>query len=325
MNVENKLAKALGKDDNLFVIKAADRDQVLNEISARMARYEKLDPDLYSELKRLRMDVKEVFNKGLTPSDEIIEQLYFLDPKTRDVIEKISRNQLKTITPDDFSQVSLIMSEHLSEQVPILKEFTKFFGRLAETYLTTAKPSNSALDTAAIIKRAVLGARREKKLPKPLVRILGIKNESIRTKMLNRYKLWDEESLFDEILYGAKAPTTRRTGFKVGDYSIFSEDIVKGSEVLYPNKLPKSWTNVPFVNFDGKVLEQNFTQTFEERLLYKEGDKWINNIVQVKQKTDPTWWEEFRNKSGKMNDIADVQKARTAYGVNANHSKYCCV
>ena len=49
MNVENKLAKALEKKGNFLVVKAADRDKVLAEISARAARYQKFNPDLYDE------------------------------------------------------------------------------------------------------------------------------------------------------------------------------------------------------------------------------------------------------------------------------------
>ena len=44
MNVEGKLAKVLDKDDGTLVVKAGDRDTVLNEISARIARVEKYDP-----------------------------------------------------------------------------------------------------------------------------------------------------------------------------------------------------------------------------------------------------------------------------------------
>ena len=130
MNVENKLAKILGKEDNVLVVKAADRDIVLNEISARMARYQKFDQDTYLELKALRQDVKDIFNKGQQPGDDIMAQLFFLDPKTRDLVEKMSRNYVNVITPDDFKQIAMIMSEHLAGQVPILKDFTKFFGRL---------------------------------------------------------------------------------------------------------------------------------------------------------------------------------------------------
>jgi hypothetical protein len=79
--------------------------------------------------------------------------------------------------------------------------------------------------------------------------------------------------------------------------------------------------NIIGVNFDGKTIEQNFTQVFEEKLAYKDADgKWVNNVLQIQQKTDPTWWEEFRNKDGKINDIADTGKARTAFAVNGNHS-----
>jgi thioesterase domain-containing protein len=85
--------------------------------------------------------------------------------------------------------------------------------------------------------------------------------------------------------------------------------------------MPKSWTNVPWVNFDGKTIEQNFTQSFEERLRYQDKDgNWITNILQIPQKTDASWWEEIINKSGKINDIADATKARTAFAVNGNHS-----
>jgi hypothetical protein len=46
----------------------------------------------------------------------------------------------------------------------------------------------------------------------------------------------------------------------------------------------------------------------------------IMNVIQVPQKTEATWWEQLINKEGKINDIADVTKARTAYAVNGNHS-----
>jgi hypothetical protein len=88
-----------------------------------------------------------------------------------------------------------------------------------------------------------------------------------------------------------------------------------------PNKQPKTWTHIPWVNFDGKVLEQSYMQRFEERLNYKDinGD-WVTNIIQVDQKTEPTWFEQLMNKDGKINDIADTISARTAYAVNGNHS-----
>jgi len=80
------------------------------------------------------------------------------------------------------------------------------------------------------------------------------------------------------------------------------------------------------VNFDGKVVEQNFTQSFEERLRYKDPDgNWIVNILQVPQKTEASWADQIVNRQGKINDIADATHARTAFGVNANHSKqHCC-
>lgn len=323
MNVESKLSKALGKDTETLVVKAADRDTVLNEISARMARYEKFDMDMYEELKALRQDVKEVFNKGLPIGDDIMDQLYFLDSKTMDLVEKMTRQYNKVVTPDDFKTIANIMSEHLAEQVPILKDFTRFFGRLAEDFVINAKPKESAIDFRSVLERAVLGAHQNgKRLPGWLSKLLAIKNEPIRDKFLNRIPGWVPGGPLDKLLFGVAAPETRRTGFKIGGFSLFSEDITKGVEVLYPNKLPKSWTHLPWVNFDGKIVEQHFLQSFEEKLLYKTPEgKWITNIIQVQQKTDPNWWEELRNKSGKINEIVDAQKARTAYAVNGNHSK----
>ncbi len=322
LNVEAKLGKALGKEEGILVVKAAERDAVLSEISARMARYQDLDPEMYSELKALRQDVKEIFNKGLSPGAEIMEQLYFLDSKTMDFVEKLSRDYSEVVTPDDFQAVAKIMSENLRSRVPILKSFTKYLGRLAEDFLLNAKPAESAIDSEALLKTAILGAHKDgKPLPRWLTRVLGIKNESIREKFLRRIPGYVPDSFTDQLLTGVRPPTRRRTGFKIGKYSIFSEDITKGVEIGIANKLDKTWTNVPWVNFDGVTLEQNFTQTFEEKLAYKDANgNWINNIIQVDQKTSPNWWEEFRNKDNKINDIADVNKARTAFGVNGNHS-----
>ena len=322
LSVEKKLASVLEKDEEFLVVTATERDKVLAEISARMARYEPFDQDTYLELKALRQDIKEIFNKGLAPGDDLMEQLYFLEPKTRDYVEKMTREYNKVVTPDDFKLIAQIMSENMAREVPILKDFTKFFGRLAEDFAINAKPSKSSLAADSALKTAIYGEYKAgAKLPKWLSRTLGIKDESLREKILNRIPGYAPDSMVGNVILGAKAPTTRRTGFKIGKYSIFSEDITKGIEIGYANKLPKAWTNIPWVNFDGKVVEQHFTQVFEEKLAYKDADgKWINNILQVPQKTDPTWWEEFRGKEGKINDIVDTSKARTAYAVNGNHS-----
>jgi hypothetical protein len=291
-----------------------------------MARYESFDQDTYKELKALRQDVKDVFNKGLNPGDDLMEQLYFLDPKSRDYVEKMTRAYTQVVTPDDFKQIASIMSGYLRQQVPILTEFTKYYGRLGEAYMKNAKPKAAAFDYNALMQTAIRGAqnkgsRPSKTVPKWLLSILSIKDESIKQQLLRKIPGYVPGSTLSKIVEGVPVPTRRRTGTKIGGVSLFSEDIVKGIEVGIPNKLDKSWTNLPAVNFDRKVLEQNYTQVFEEKLSYKDKDgKWITNILQVPQKTDPTWWEQFRNKDGKINDIADASRARTAYGVSSNHS-----
>lgn len=323
MNVENKLGKALGKNGNTLIVKAADRDTVLNEISARMARYEKLDREMYEELRTLRQDVRDVFNKGLNPGDDIMEQLYFLDPKTRDLVEKLTRQYDQVVTPNDFQQIAMIMSDHLREQVPILKDFTRFFGRLAEDFMNNAKPSQSAFDWKTIGKIALRGEKKRGYiLPDWLSELLGLKKgQPVSEKVLERFDFYRPDGPLSQLLYGIDSPDNRRTGAKYFKLEIAQLVKLGEIEVFYANKLPKSWTNIPWVNFDGKVIEQGFTQTFEERLRYQDKDgKWVNNIIQIPQKTEPTWWEEVLNKDGKFNDIADVQKARTAFAVNGNHS-----
>ncbi len=335
LNVEGKLSKVLGEDTNTLVVKAADRDTILNEISARMARYKDFDPETYQELATLRQNVKDIFNKGIDPGDEILEQLYFLDPKTRDLVEKLSHSYEIVVTPDDFKSIANIMSDHLREQVPILKDFTKFFGRLAEDYLINSKPSNSNFDWKTIAKTTILGTKKKGYvLPDRISEILGLKaGEPLSEKVLKRFGFYTPGNNLSDMLYGVKSPENRRTGGKYFKLEIIvpTLDLKKGAlakevtisevELFYANKLPKSWTNVPWVNFDGKIIEQNFTQTFEERLRYRDKDgNWITNILQVPQKTEADWWDQIMNKDGKINDIANATKARTAFAVNGNHS-----
>ena len=301
------------------MVKAADRDTVLNEISARIARYEKFDIETANELRALRENVKDVFNKGMDPGDEILEQLYFLDPKTKDLVEKMSKSYERVVTPDDFKQVAKIMSEELAQQVPILKDFTKFFGRLAQDYLVNAKPSKSDFDSKSIAKTAILGSKRKGyTLTDPINRLLGIKpGEPISENILKRFGFWIPDGTLAQIIYGIDSPEARRTGAKYLKVEIAQLVKLNEIEIFFANKLPKSWTNVPWVNFDGKTIEQNFTQQFEERLRYKDKDgNWVTNILQVPQKTEATWWEQVINKSGKINDIADATRARTAFAVN---------
>jgi SPP1 gp7 family putative phage head morphogenesis protein len=323
LSVEGKLAKILSKDGNTLVVKASDRDIVLNDIDARIARVARFDKEGAEELKALRQNVRDIFNKGLDPGDDIMEELYFLDPKTKDLVNKMSQNYERVVTPDDFKLIARIMSEQLAEQVPILKDFTKFFGRLAEAYLLNAKPAKADFDWLSIGKTAVLGSKRKGyTLPKEASELLGIKsNEPLSEKLLKRLAFWNPKGNLRDIIYGVDSPAARRTGGKY--FKVEFLDLVKLNEIeiFYANKLPKSWTTVPWVNFDGKTIEQRFTQSFEERLSYKDvNGNYVNNILQVSQKTEATWWEQVINKDGKINDIADATKARTAYAVNGNHS-----
>ncbi|MDB4575340.1 minor capsid protein [bacterium] len=327
MNIENKLSKVLDRDSKTLVVKAADRDAVLDQISAQAARYERFDPEVAADLKALRADVRDVFNKGEPPGNEIMSQLYFLDPATKEVVEKMSKNYSRVVTPDDFQQIAMIMSEHLEDQVPILGSFTKFFGRLADDYLKHSDPSSAAFDWKSIGKESLLGTRSEDKLERYILPdwaadIFGVpKNKSLSLHALESLGVLGKNSNLADMIYGVQDSKTRRTGAKYLSVDIAQVVDVFEIEVFRANKLPKSWTNVPWVNFDGNVIEQNFTQTFEERLRYKDRDgNWVTNVVQVPQKTEATWWEQIINKSGKINDIADVNKARTAFAVNGNHS-----
>ena len=335
LNVEGKLSKILGKDTNTLVVKASDRDTVLNEISARIARYEKFDTETAEELRQLRQNVKDIFNKGSNPGDDIMEQLYFLDTKTKDLVDKLTQSYGRVVTPADFQEIAKIMSEHLETQVPVLKDFTKFFGRLAESFLQLAKPSNSDFDWKTIAKLQVRGSKKKGYiLPDRISEILGTKaGEPVSEKVLQRFGFWKPNGTLDEIINGIESPETRRTGAKylklemklpgisLEKASIGKEVTLSEIEIFTANKLPKSWTNIPWVNFDGKIIEQNFTQSFEEKLVYKGANgEWVTNILQVPQKTEASWWDQAVNKKGKINDIADATKARTAFAVNGNHS-----
>ena len=297
LNVEGKLGKVLGKDKSTLVVKASDRDTVLNEISAQAARYERFDPETAAELKELRNNVRDVFNKGLQPGDEIMEQLYFLDPKTKDLVEKMTHSYERVVTPDDFRNIAKIMSEYLGEQVPILKDFTRFFGRLAEAFLVNSKPSESSFDWKTIAKISLRGSRKKGYvLPDYISELLGLKaGQPVSEKFLQRMGIYSPGGSLADMLLGVKTPDNRRTGGKVFKISIAGVKLLE-MEIVYPNKLPKSWTNVPWVNFDGKVIEQNFTQSFEERLSYRNPDgSYTINILQIPQKTEATWWEQLTN------------------------------
>lgn len=323
LNVEGKLSKVLERDVDVLVVKATNRDQVLDEISARIARYEKFDADTADELKRLRNDVRDVFNKGMAPGDEIMEQLYFLTPDSREMVEKLSKSYDRVVTPGDFTAIARIMSEYLADEVPILRSFTQFFGRLAQDFLVNAKPSKSNFDWRSVAKTALFGDKRKGYvLPDNVSRILGVKaGEPVSEKVLKRFGFWTPNGTLADIINGVDAPATRRRGATYMKVELAQVKTLTELEVFYANNLPKSWTRVPWVNFDGKTLEQVFTQTFEERLRYRDRNgEWITNILQIDQKTEATFWEQLVNKTGKINDIADITRARTAFAVNGNHS-----
>jgi len=342
LNVEGKLGKVLNKREGTLVVTASDRQKVLNEIDARIARVERYDPEGGQMLRVLRQDVRDIFNKGQDPGDDIMESLYFLDPATKELVEKLTRSYEQVVTPDDFKGIAKIMSEHLAEQVPILKDFTRFFGRLARAYLETAKPANADFDWKKIATLATRGSERGRaKLPPLVAETLGLPaNTPVTEQLLSRlFTDWNPNSGLAQLVFGAKKSDTRAVGRRLWKLDLGSapdiaskylgtdvlKDATKASEVslLYTdqNDLPKSWSNVPWVNFDGKTIEQNFTQSFEERLVYKDKEgNWITNILMIPQKTEASYWDQVLNKAGSINDIADAGKANTAFAVNGNHS-----
>lgn len=320
LNVERKLAKILGADSNTLVVSTGDRDKVLSEISARMARYQKYDPETYSELARLRKDVKDIFSKGQSPGDEIMEALYFLDPETRGIVEKMTRAYDMTVTPDDFALIAKIMSENLAEQAPILRDFTKYFGRLSETFLLKADPEKSNIDFKYEIMRRLFGQAVVKKPEQKFFDISAVR--SLQKKLtIAGYKpdfSPDETELAKSRLITSKflkEIIQRVPGWNPqGVLNSFLFGVEKAD-------LSKRWTHSPWVNFDGVTMEQYFTQAFEERISYQTADgEWVTNILMVDQKTAPSVLEELTNASNKMQDISDLAKAKTAYAVNGNHS-----
>jgi SPP1 gp7 family putative phage head morphogenesis protein len=329
LNVERKLAKPLGLKGETLVITAGERDTVLSEISAQIARIERFDPLAAEDLRALRDNVKDIFNKGATPSDEIMDQLWFLNPRTKSVVDRLTAEYDNIVTPDDFKSVAKIFSEYLAEEAPIIRDFTKFFGRMAVDFLKNSKPSKAALDWETLAKGKLIGFKgKDRKkgyiLPNAVSELLGLKpGEPVSEKVLKTFSFYKPDSSLSEMIYGVGAPGDRTVGKKYLELKIAGKTIFPGVEigVAKLNKIPPDWTTVPWVNFEGKVLEQPFTQAFEERLVYKNADgTWAVNIVNVPQKTRISWWDEFSDKEGKINDIADATRAMTAYAVNGNHS-----
>jgi len=324
LNVEGKLAKILDIDGNLLVIRATERDQVLDQISARAARFKMHDPDTHKELQILRRRVKDTFDRGQDPGDDILEQLWFLDPETRTLVDKLSSQHERVVTPTDFKQVARIMSDLLAEQAPIAKTFTQFMGKLSQEYFENAKPAKSNFSFKSIAKSQVFGNKEKGfTLPDRVSEILGIKaGEPLSEKFLKGIGVWAPGNNLDILINGAELPGARRSGTTVFKLKLLGKKVIDGVEIFKDNKLPKKWTNAPWVNFDGKVIEQNFTQTFEERLTYKDADgNFVKNVLQIPQKTEATWWEQYvLNEGGHINDIVDITKARTAFAVNGNHS-----
>jgi hypothetical protein len=305
------------------VVTAKERDQILGDISARAARYKKYNPEVYTELMTLRKNVRDIFNKGENPGNTIMEQLYFLDPESKLVLEKLSQNYTKVITPQDFQIIGKIMSEYMTDRTPILKDFTRWHGRLGEAFLKSAKPNKANFDWKEIIASKLFGNEKEGYILSPrMSEFLGIRaNESVSKKFLKQFGFYSDNSTLHDIVYGRAASKTRRTGAIYLKTELLELKTLTQFKIFRANKLPKSWTNIPSVNFDGKIIEQKFTQTFEEKLFKKNPDgTWSFNILQTPQTTDVTWWQSVINKDGKINDIADATKARTAYGVSTNHS-----
>jgi hypothetical protein len=328
LNVERKLAKPLGLRGETLVITHGERDSVVSEINAQIARVQRYDPLMAEDLITLRENIKDVFNKGLQPEAELLDQLWFLNPKTKQIVDRLTAQYENIVTPSDFKAVANIFTEYLTEDAPIIKHFTQFFGKLAQDFLKNSKPSNSALDWVTLAKGKLIGFKGQKgksfKLPPAVAELMGVNpNTPVSEQFLKSFSFYKPNATLAEMIYGVGAPGDRVVGKKYLELKIFGVKIFPGVEIGITklNKIPPDWTVVPWVNFDGKVIDNPFTQAFEERLVYKNPDgTWVTNIINVPQKSRINWWDQFADKAGKIHDVADPNRAGTAYAVNGNHS-----
>ena len=85
-----------------------------------------------------------------------------------------------------------------------LKDFTRFFGRLAQDYLVNAKPSKAAFDWQTFLKSEIRGS--EKKgyvLPDRISEMFGLKaGEPVSEKVLKRLSFWNPQSTLHDMLRG---------------------------------------------------------------------------------------------------------------------------
>jgi hypothetical protein len=91
------------------------------------------------ELKNLKKEITEVVDGEVPVGQELLEAARDVHPDVGAFVEKLTNVRVGLVGPNDFKEVSRIMSKHLAERAPITLTFVQFWKEAAKTFVNDTK------------------------------------------------------------------------------------------------------------------------------------------------------------------------------------------
>lgn len=141
-NVTKELVKILDGKGYLTVTRADMREQ-LRIIDMQTVVAEKMGADnVVGKLKAFRGELIDLVQNEQSNAMALIQDAAAISEDTLAFVEKFTNARKGLVGPDDFQQVSKIMSEHLSARAPVTDTFINFWKSTAETFIKETKSTD---------------------------------------------------------------------------------------------------------------------------------------------------------------------------------------
>jgi hypothetical protein len=136
MNVTNKLSKVLEELDFLVVTKD-NLSTNLRIVDGRIKLADRAGATTLShELTQFRRELVESINRNEPVGRMLLKQAEEIHPDVAEFVRTLTNTRRGLIGPQEFAQISRIMSRNLSERAPIANNFVSFWKQAGRLFVT---------------------------------------------------------------------------------------------------------------------------------------------------------------------------------------------
>jgi SPP1 gp7 family putative phage head morphogenesis protein len=134
-NIEAKFASVL-KKKGYTVITKDDLKAITSIIDKEVKNADYVGAvETARSLKALKAEIVDVVDGEASVSSQLMKEAEEMHPDVADFVQKLNNVRVGIVGPNDFKQVSEIMSRHLARRAPVTQKFVQFWNQAAKAYV----------------------------------------------------------------------------------------------------------------------------------------------------------------------------------------------